>query len=217
MCVLRDLTPSYTHLKTDTEDSRVKWEIRYLCNTDVKMWIDYNWTDSFYGRNIILPVSSWNINKQVSSKRSYYFQVMCERILGNETALRHLVYSNFGEKRRDKVTQLRYSGSVWGTFSVRTPAGTTHFRDFPQFLQKYAGIIRSHDYTARYYTLQITATHSRSRDSVVGIATSYGLDDREVGVRVPVGSRSFSRSSRPALRFTQPPISWVPGGSFPGG
>jgi hypothetical protein len=30
-----------------------------------------------------------------------------------------------------------------------------------------------------------------SRDSVVGIATGYGLDDREVGVRVPVGSRIF--------------------------
>jgi hypothetical protein len=29
----------------------------------------------------------------------------------------------------------------------------------------------------------------RSQDSVVGIATSYGLDDREVGVWVPVGSR----------------------------
>jgi hypothetical protein len=28
----------------------------------------------------------------------------------------------------------------------------------------------------------------QSRDSVVGIATAYGLDDREVGVRVPVGS-----------------------------
>jgi hypothetical protein len=26
-----------------------------------------------------------------------------------------------------------------------------------------------------------------SRDSVVGIATGYGLDDRRVGVRVPVG------------------------------
>jgi hypothetical protein len=26
-----------------------------------------------------------------------------------------------------------------------------------------------------------------SRDSVVGIATSYGLDDRGVGVRIPVG------------------------------
>jgi hypothetical protein len=43
-----------------------------------------------------------------------------------------------------------------------------------------------------------------SRDSAVGIATSYGLD-REVGVRVPVGS------SRPALGSTQIPIQWVPG------
>jgi hypothetical protein len=29
------------------------------------------------------------------------------------------------------------------------------------------------------------------RDSVVGIATGYGLDDREVGDRVLVGSRIF--------------------------
>jgi hypothetical protein len=35
-----------------------------------------------------------------------------------------------------------------------------------------------------------------SQDSVVGIATSYGLD-RGVGVRVPVGSRIFSSSRRP--------------------
>jgi hypothetical protein len=32
----------------------------------------------------------------------------------------------------------------------------------------------------------------RSRDRSVGIATGYGLDDRGVGVRVPVGSRVFS-------------------------
>jgi hypothetical protein len=37
-----------------------------------------------------------------------------------------------------------------------------------------------------------------SGDSEVGIATSYGLDDREVGVLVPVGSRIFS-SPRPDL------------------
>jgi hypothetical protein len=43
----------------------------------------------------------------------------------------------------------------------------------------------------------------RSRDSVVGIATSYGLDDRGVGVRVPVGSRIFSSPNCP--------IQWVPG------
>jgi hypothetical protein len=31
-----------------------------------------------------------------------------------------------------------------------------------------------------------------TQDSVVGIATGYGLDDREVGVRVPIESRNFS-------------------------
>jgi hypothetical protein len=34
------------------------------------------------------------------------------------------------------------------------------------------------------------------RDSVVGIANSYGLDDRGVGVRVPVGPRIFSSPRR---------------------
>jgi hypothetical protein len=36
-----------------------------------------------------------------------------------------------------------------------------------------------------------------SRASLVGIATDYGLDDRGVGVRVPVGSRIFSSPRRP--------------------
>jgi hypothetical protein len=55
-----------------------------------------------------------------------------------------------------------------------------------------------------------------SRNSSVGIATGCGLDDRGVGVRVPVGSRVFSMSSRPALGSTQPPVQWVPG-LFPRG
>jgi hypothetical protein len=55
-----------------------------------------------------------------------------------------------------------------------------------------------------------------SRDSVVGIATGYGLDDREVGVRVQVGSGIFSTSSRPALGPTQPPIQWIPVVKRPG-
>jgi hypothetical protein len=48
-----------------------------------------------------------------------------------------------------------------------------------------------------------------SRDNVVGIATGYGLDDRGVGVRAPVGSRIFSMSSIPALGSTQPFIQWL--------
>jgi hypothetical protein len=35
-------------------------------------------------------------------------------------------------------------------------------------------------------------TCCESRDSAVGIATCYGLDDRGVGVRVPVGAKIFS-------------------------
>jgi hypothetical protein len=56
----------------------------------------------------------------------------------------------------------------------------------------------------------------KSRDSVVGIATGYGLDSWGVRVRVPIGSRIFSTSSRPALGPTQPPIQWVPRAIFRG-
>jgi hypothetical protein len=40
--------------------------------------------------------------------------------------------------------------------------------------------------TSLYWTVGGPCPY-RSRDSVVGIAASYGLDDRGVGVRVPVG------------------------------
>jgi hypothetical protein len=40
-------------------------------------------------------------------------------------------------------------------------------------------------------------TGMRSRDSSVGIATGYGLNDWGVGVRVPVGSRIFFFPRRP--------------------
>jgi hypothetical protein len=45
--------------------------------------------------------------------------------------------------------------------------------------------------------LQVLLQHSRSRDSAVGIATGYRLDDRGVGVRVPVWSRIFSSPRHP--------------------
>jgi hypothetical protein len=55
----------------------------------------------------------------------------------------------------------------------------------------------------------------RRRGCVVSIATSCELDERGVGVRVPVGSRIFSMSSRPVLGSTQPPIQWVPAALSP--
>jgi hypothetical protein len=47
----------------------------------------------------------------------------------------------------------------------------------------------------------------RSWDSVVGIATGYGLEDRGVGVGVLVGSGVFSSPRR--LGPTQPPMQGV--------
>jgi hypothetical protein len=67
----------------------------------------------------------------------------------------------------------------------------------------------------RLYSNNTTESY-RSRGSVVGTATGYGLNDRVVGVRVPVGSRIFSISSRPTLGSTQPPVQWVPGALSPG-
>jgi hypothetical protein len=54
---------------------------------------------------------------------------------------------------------------------------------------------------------------NRSRDSSVGIATGYGLDDQMGGSWSPgrVKNFHFSISSRSALGSTQPPTKWVPG------
>jgi hypothetical protein len=58
----------------------------------------------------------------------------------------------------------------------------------------------------------------KRRDTIVGIATGSGLDDRGVGVRVPsmVKDFLFSTSSRSTLGSTQPPIQWVLGAISPG-
>jgi hypothetical protein len=45
-----------------------------------------------------------------------------------------------------------------------------------------------------------------SRDSVVGKATGYGMDNRGVGVRVPVGSRIFSSPRRPDEHWGPPSL-----------
>jgi hypothetical protein len=52
-------------------------------------------------------------------------------------------------------------------------------------------------YNCRNYIKSILPLKYRSRNSVVGIVTGYGLDDQGVGVRIPVGSRIFSSPRRP--------------------
>jgi hypothetical protein len=46
----------------------------------------------------------------------------------------------------------------------------------------------------------------RSRDSVIGIAIGYGLDNRGVGVRVPVGSRIFTSLQSPDRLWGPPSL-----------
>jgi hypothetical protein len=61
-------------------------------------------------------------------------------------------------------------------------------------------------------------TYPGSRDSVVGIATGYGLDDRGVGVQVPVVSKIFSSPRRPDMLWDPPNLpSNGYRGLFPGG
>jgi hypothetical protein len=54
-----------------------------------------------------------------------------------------------------------------------------------------------------------------SRDSSIDIATGYGLDERRVGVRAPVGSKTFSSPRRPD-RLSGPPGALLPGIKQPG-
>jgi hypothetical protein len=72
-------------------------------------------------------------------------------------------------------------------------------------------------FTPLYYLVFVTYLLV-SRDSAVGIATGYGLDDCEVGVRVPVGSRIFTSPCCPDRLWDPPNILYNGSrGLFPGG
>jgi hypothetical protein len=79
-------------------------------------------------------------------------------------------------------------------------------------------IVTESTYEKRLAQQKLAIVSATLRDSVVGIATSYGLDDQGVGVRVPVGSRIFS-SPRSSDRLWGPPnliTNWYRGVKRPG-
>jgi hypothetical protein len=82
-------------------------------------------------------------------------------------------------------------------------------------------VLQAKHFAKFFVTVQehvITYRKRRSRDSAVGIAIGYGLDDRRVGVPDPVGSRIFSSPRRPDQLWghsTSDPMGTE--GFFPGG
>jgi hypothetical protein len=61
--------------------------------------------------------------------------------------------------------------------------------------------------------------HHKSRDSSIGIAADYGLDDQMVGVRIKAGAANFSLRHRVQNGSRAHPSSYPMGtrSSFPGG
>jgi hypothetical protein len=53
----------------------------------------------------------------------------------------------------------------------------------------------------------LVSTSQKGRDSVIGIATGYGLGGPGIESR---WGRDFPHPSKPALRPTQPPVHWAP-------
>jgi hypothetical protein len=67
--------------------------------------------------------------------------------------------------------------------------------------------------------LILILVNSKSRDSSVGIALGYGLDDRGSGIRLPAGAGNFSLHHRVQNDSGAHPASYPMGtrGSFPRG
>jgi hypothetical protein len=68
-------------------------------------------------------------------------------------------------------------------------------------------------YVVRKHILKMLENDVGSRDSVVGVTTGYGLDERVVGVLVPVGTLHFVQTGS-GVQTTSSLMST--GGSFSG-
>jgi hypothetical protein len=113
------------------------------------------------------------------------------------------IYSLFRSQRLNTNIKLTlHKAFIRGTMTYACPAWEFAADNHPLKLQRMQSkVLRTTGNYPRH-------TGSRgSRDSSVGIATGYGLDDQ----RGRVKNFHFSISSRPALGSTQPLIKSVPG------
>jgi hypothetical protein len=137
--------------------------------------------------------------------------------------LEHFICSNFMISTHYQIL-LRY-WNIWRYIGlavwIRRGRLGRYFNTFIEI--KETGIKVTHTNTQKRSYAKILRNHSntylcRSRDSAVGTATDYGLDDREVGVRIPVGPRIFTFPCR-LDRLWGPPLLLYNGyrGRLPGG
>jgi hypothetical protein len=119
-----------------------------------------------------------------------------------------VVVKGLSRRTHSFVSMSRYFlPSRWFLFYLTTQRNITEESNLPTTVK--TAILTS------YPTSVVNLTQVRSRDSAVSIASGYGLDDRGIGVRVPVMSRIFSSPRSPAGSGAYPasyPMST--GGSF---
>jgi hypothetical protein len=90
---------------------------------------------------------------------------------------------------------------------IETVTGNINIKDYVAG----RGLTQSSGPTIYWVWLKVKSVriYSNSRDSSVGIALGYGLDDRGSRVRFPAGAGNFSLHQRVQNGPTQPPIQWV--------
>jgi hypothetical protein len=78
---------------------------------------------------------------------------------------------------------------------------------------RYVGHVARGYETRNAPKILVEKPEGKSRDSSVGIALGYGMDDRgsRYDYRWGLGIFLFTTASRTALEPTQPPIRWMPG------
>jgi hypothetical protein len=106
----------------------------------------------------------------------------------------------------------------WVSYIPRSHGNTVPDGRFSFVCYEYSAPVQDSQYSSGSFLFQhcksgLYRSNIRSRDSVVGIATGYGLDDRGVGVQFPVGVRIFISPRRPD-RLWGPPN--LPSNGLPG-